>query len=354
MNKCYLTGAFILPICTGMLMACSSDDTQIPTPEPQPEVSQTIQIKLQLVRPENYNSATKAKDSRTSANDSGDGIEYQINKDDYLSIYEKGTENRLGTLACIDADKALFGGTITAKEFSDKKEYYVALDNNADDNIKWDGKAFTFINCYNDKNYSGFIGNGNYRFKTSYGTQEGYQTFYELGKGTLSLDSDKTEGTMTAYLNGMTPLAGVYLDNETGKYIRQTVQAKSYTYLTLKVQTDNKVVNTFTYNPEDLSFTFNYMDTNVRKISYKVSDISWGGKPILLFAIDPGLWKNPTIEIYGGTDDNKESEKLASVRIPAGNIKMNCEFVSPEKTDWDKATQRPLNRLFSFTDLVKE
>lgn len=355
MRKYYfLAGLLLTTIATGTLSSCSSDDEPTKTPDtnPEEEKTDTIHLTLQLVLKGNYKPSIQQKTSKyTRANIiKSDKVHYRILKGDRLSIYQKGTADKLGTVECVDGPEMIFKGDIIGKDLTNNEEFYVALDNGEADNIKWDGTTFTFANPYSKDIYNGISIVKDVSATIAPPTGSGSQIFYECGKGTLNL----SDSTMTAYIDAFTPLGYLTFDSATNTYVQQKVKENGYTVLTLKYQTNEPVLEYFTFKPEDNTITSKGLDRNVRTIYYDPAKIQWEQNPMLIFSLEPGMWNEPTFTLYGGTDANKEMEQLATVTVP--DMYKKLEFIAPDL--YNKQTsatyQRPLNRIIPYGSLVKE
>lgn len=352
MKTNYLFASLLLVnIATGGLFSsCSNNnEPEIPTPD---EKIDSLDVTLQLLEKQKYIDSI-AQGSRVSVQrPSTGGFIWFMGSGDRYSIYESGTANKLGTVICTDEFKGIYEGKIGVKDFEGSKKVYLALDQNASDNIRWNGKEFTFKNAYGTGTYKGWIGKGTDLFNISSPTGEGAQRYYQLGEGTF-IFADKR---ITGYTQTAIPVPFITIPKDLLKSINQIVEDKGYTQLTLKVQTDENVLTSWTYNPANFTYTFSPSTTNIRLISYdaKARELTSGEDVRLYFTIEPGTWTNPTITLYGGTSENEEIEVLGTVKVPDKYKKL--EFISADAYDSETAAtyQKPSNFIPSYGTLVKE
>lgn len=356
----FLIGLLILSVTGGVVSSCSNnDEPQIPEPAPNPnpqpeEKADTIHLTLNLISKADYKNSLGEKGTRAETEITyGKAAKHYIVKGERISVYAKGTSNKIGTIVCTDADKNIFKGDIIAKSFNDKDEFYIALDNGDASNIQWDGKTFTFANAYAKGSYSSAILYNGQRISWGEPTGKGSQPFYELGRGTLNL----ADGTMKGYLEAITPIAITTIDKSVVPYVEQRVKEAGYTVLTLDVQTDEHSLISWTYDPATYKYTENRSDKNTRTITYKTANIQWNKDPLMLvYTMNPGMWSNPSVVLYGGDESNGKKEKLAAVKVTDTYKKM--EFISPDIYDDSsvkkESYQRGFNRIIPYGALVKE
>lgn len=355
----FIASLLLYSVTAGCLVSCSNDDPAIPEPAPNPipeEESKTVHVTLTLTRRDIYEkqaqSSAVSKGTRAETEITyGKSVIYYVVVGEKISVYAKGTKDKLGTLECIDATKMIFKGDLTAKNFTDNEEFYIALDDGEAQNIQWDGSTFTFVNAYSKGNYKGEVAYNGSRIVWDVPTGKGTQCFYELGKGKLDL----SDNSMTGYIDALTPIAVTTFDKGTVTYVKQQVKDKGFTVLKLKVQTDEHSLNTWTFNPENYSVTEDRSDRTTREILYDATNIQWTKDPIMLvYTLNPGMWTNPVITLYGGTDSNNEAEKLATAKVD--DMYKKIEFIPLDKYNAGGAAsyQRPFNRIIPYGTLVKE
>lgn len=345
----YVVASAILFIAVGgALVSCSSDEPQIPetnpvNPEPKPEPEEekvTLHVTYYPIGKTKYKELVKSSRGLAYRPSKG-GLGHVITVGDTYSVYEEGTTNKVGQVTYTDDSKDYLEGDIVVKKFEGSKKVYLALDEGAADNIQWDGKVFTFKNAYGIGTYKGIIGEGTNKFVISTHTGEGPQEYYQLGEGLLTQADNKIQG----YAQTCAPVVNVVVPENAVTQINKVVKEKGYTQLTLKVQTDEKVLTSWTYNPSDYAYTFTPSDTNIRTIVYDAAakELQSNKEVRLYFTMEPGMWTNPIIKLYGGTSSNGEMQELGTVKIDENYVKK--EYIAADLYNKDTAQpyQLPVN-----------
>lgn len=356
MKKFYLfAGILLASITSGVTSSCSNnDEPEIPTPAPDPDDKPDIKIDsvdvtLHLLEKEEYMDSIAKGSRMTARRPSTGGLIWYINTGDKYSIYESGTANKLGTVVCTDSQKGIYEGRIGIPEFEGSKEVYLALDHNASDNIQWDGKVFTFKNAYAENPYKGWMASGTSYFTLSSPTNKGAQRYYQFGKGIFSI-ADKR---ITGYAETVLPMPFIVIPKTLLPKFNETIKEKGYKQLVLTVQTDEKVLSSFTFDPVNLAYTFNPSSTNLRTIVYDAEDdvFTKGEDVRLYFTMEPGTWSNPIVKLYGRTSENGEMKELGSTTVADKSKKL--EYIPIDKYDSKTAEsyQRPAYYMPSYGNL---